>query len=252
MRSLILCEGFDDVLILGYYLFKTQGWRFDPNGVFSKLYAFPKLDKKRQTVEVYKKGADLIGIWAVGGKDSFDEAYRFVQNVNSLNPNEGIDKIFIVSDRDKEEIEDCLKALYEKMNICGLKVAKLTNHQVNQYFYEVEEEKYCLEVIPVIVPFEQTGALETVLTEGIAETGDEERYIVDSANTYITELLKSGRLYKYLQHERQVLKAKLSAVISVTNPDRSTNLFDKVLMSWDWETKEAVKKHFEAITDSLK
>lgn len=31
MRSLILCEGFDDVLILGYYLFKTQGWRFDRN-----------------------------------------------------------------------------------------------------------------------------------------------------------------------------------------------------------------------------
>lgn len=194
----------------------------------------------------------MIGIWAVGGKDSFDEAYRFVQNVNSLNPNEGIDKIFIVSDRDKEEIEDCLKALHEKMNICGLKVAKLTNHQVNQYFYEVEEEKYCLEVIPVIVPFEQTGALETVLTEGIAETGDEERYIVDSANTYITELLKSGRLHKYLQHERQILKAKLSAVISITNPDRSTNLFDKVLMSWDWETKEAVKNHFEVITDCLK
>ena len=70
MRSLILCEGFDDVLLLGYYLFKTVGWRFNSKGVFAKLYNFPKLDFKRQAVEIYEKGNDLLGIWAVGGKKS--------------------------------------------------------------------------------------------------------------------------------------------------------------------------------------
>ena len=251
MRGLILCEGFDDVLILGYYLFKTQGWVYDPKGVFSKLYDLPKIDTKRQTVEVYKRGADLIGIWAVGGKDSFNEAYKFVHRVNSLNPKEGIDKIFIIADRDKGNIEECLDSLREKMNVCGLQVTNLYNHQVNQDIYEIEGEKYSVEIVPIVIPFEQTGALETVLTEGIAETGEEEQYIVECANEYIAKILDSGRLHKYLQHERLVLKAKLSAVISITNPDRSTNLFDKVLMSWEWEKKEVVKKHFAVLTECL-
>ena len=251
MRSLILCEGFDDVLILGYYLFKTSGWKFNPKGVFAKLYNFPKLDFKRQAVEIYEKGNDLLGIWAVGGKDSFGEAYKFVCRVNSLNPIEKIDKVFIVTDRDQNDVEKCLLDMRNKMQSCGLNVAGLLNNQINQYSYEVEEETYHLEIIPIIVPFNQTGAIETVLMEGIAETGEEEAYIVSCANEYITEVLKSGRLHSYLQHERQVLKAKLSAVISITNPDRSTGLFDKVLMSWNWETKNEVKRHFERIAEYL-
>ena len=251
MRSLILCEGFDDVLLLGYYLFKTVGWRFNPKGVFAKLYNFPKLDFKRQAVEIYEKGNDLLGIWAVGGKDSFSEAYKFVYRVNSLNPMEQIDKIFVITDRDQNEIEESLLDMQNKMHSCGLNVDKLLNNQSNIYSYEIEEEIYHLEIIPIIVPFDKNGAIETVLMAGIAETGEEEEYIVNCANDYITDMLKSRRLRNYLQHERQVLKAKLSAVISITNPDRSTSLFDKVLMSWNWETKNEVKRHFEKIAELL-
>lgn len=225
MRSIILCEGFDDVLILGYYLFKTQGWRFNPKGVFSKLYNFPKMDYKRQAVEIYERAEERLGIWAAGGKDSFDDAYKFINRVNNLNPAEKIDKVFILTDRDQEEIDNCLMAMKDKI--------------------------YNLEIIPVVVPFDKNGAIETVLMEGIAETGEEEEYIVNCANAYIEEALNSGRLHNYLQHERERIKAKLSAVISITNPDRSTNLFDKVLMSWDWETKNEVKRHFEKIAEYL-
>ena len=251
MRSLILCEGFDDVLILGYYLFKTQGWKFNPKGVFAKLYSFPKVDFKRQAVEIYERDEARLGIWAVGGKDSFDEAYKFICQVNQLNPTERIDKVFIVTDRDQSEVEKCLWDIQNKMNVCGLEVGELKNNQVNRYFYEVEEETYRLEIIPVVVPFDRNGAIESVLMEGIAETGEEEEYIVRCANNYIMDVLNSGRLHNYLQHDRQVLKAKLSAVISITNPDRSTNLFDKVLMSWNWETKKEVRRHFEKIVECL-
>ena len=38
-RSIILCEGFDEVYILGYYLFKTNGWkRIAKNKKFSEYY----------------------------------------------------------------------------------------------------------------------------------------------------------------------------------------------------------------------
>ena len=36
-RSIILCEGFDEVYILGYYLFKTNSWKKNKNKKFSEL-----------------------------------------------------------------------------------------------------------------------------------------------------------------------------------------------------------------------
>ena len=251
MRNLILCEGFDDVLILGYYLYKTQKWVFDPKAIFSNFYKFPKIDVKRQVVEVYKKNDDLVGIWAVGGKDSFEAAFTFIYKVNSRYPQQGINKVFIVTDRDNCAIENSLEILKEKMKNCGIEIQELYNNQENLYSYEVEEEMFDLSIIPVIVPFDQVGALETVLLQGIAETGAEEQFIVEYANKYITDILDSGRLHTYLKHERLILKARLSAVISITNPDRSAALFDRVLMSWNWEEKNAVRKHFETITKYL-
>lgn len=59
--------------------------------------------------------------------------------------------------------------------------------------------------------------------DGISESGVEEQYIVECA----------------------------SSVISITNPDRSTALFDQVLMSWNWEEKDAVRRHFETIRQLL-
>lgn len=42
MRSLILCEGTDDVLILGYFLHKTLGWWFKPKARFAEKFNLPK------------------------------------------------------------------------------------------------------------------------------------------------------------------------------------------------------------------
>lgn len=251
MRAIILCEGFDDVLILGYYLYKTQGWTYNQNAVFSNLYSFPKLNKKRQTIEVYEKENDFAAIWAVGGKDSFHLAYQFIYRINNQNPEQGINRVFILMDRDNNDIESTLNSIKERMNEYGLKVGLLSNNEKNQYFYEVEDELYCLEIIPVIVPFDRAGALETVLVQGIAEKGMEEAFIVSSANKYIDNVISSDCLQKYLQHERLVLKARLSSVISIINPDRSTALFNQVLLSWDWEKTDNVRRHFETISKYL-
>ena len=188
MRSLILCEGLDEVLILGYFLFKTQGWYYNPEAVFAETYSLPKIDSQNQVLEVYTKDEDVLAIWAVGGKDSFDKAYKFIARINEQHPEQGINKVFIVTDRDTGDIQSCLENIREKMNLYGLNISDLNNTQQNQYMYEVEDETYCLDIIPVIIPFDSNGAIENVLMAGIAEKGEEERYIVDSANTYFLKL----------------------------------------------------------------
>ena len=57
-------------------------------------------------------------------------------------------------------------------------------------------------------------------------------------------LINGGKIQKYLQHERLRLKAEFSSAISITNPDRSTSLFDTLLTTHSWEEKDIVKKHF--------
>ena len=247
MRSLILCEGIDDILILGYFLHKTLGWRFEPKARFSEKFDLPK----DQHIELYLKDNDVVAIWAVGGKDSFQSAFRFISTINCSHPEEGVNKVFIFKDRDTEDIDKCLIDLRDKLDKYDIGLSELRNGEENKYLYEIEDEMYSLDIIPIIIPFERVGALETVLLQGIEESGVEESYIVKCADEYIDEILASGRLHNYLKHEREQLKARLSAVIAITNPDRSTGTFDKVLMSWEWENVPAVKRHFEAITRYL-
>lgn len=247
MRSLILCEGIDDVLILGYFLHKTSGWWFKPKAKFSGKFDLPK----DQHIELYLRDNDTVAIWAVGGKDSFDLAIEFISRMNNSHPEDGINKVFILKDRDSEDIDECLSDLKQKLSEYEIDISELYNNQENKYLYKVEDEQYSLDIIPIIIPFDRGGALETVLMQGIEESGDEEAYIVKCADEYIDEILETGRLHNYLKHEREQLKARLSAVIAVTNPDRSTSKFDKVLMSWEWENVSSVKRHFEAITKYL-
>ena len=250
MRSLILCEGFDDILILGYYLYKTKKWKYNSKAKFSDKYSFPKLDRKRENIEIYERDNDMLGIWAVGGKNSFDHAYRFVKTIHKDFPGE-IQKIFIMMDRDAENICDTLIEIQKKLKESGWMIADLQNAEKNQVTYCVDDDIYFLEVIPVIIPYSRNGALENVLMDGIAETGEEERYIVKQANQFVDGLMNSNQLEKYLTHDRLVVKSKLSACISITNPDRSTALFDQLLMSWEWEKMGAVKRHFEPIARYL-
>ena len=244
MRSIILCEGFDEILIIGYYLYKTKGWLYQKDGSFSQLYSFPKLHKRNQLIEVYKKNNDLLAIWCVGGKDSFELAFKFIKKTNFNHPEEGITDVFILTDRDRCEIEECILNIEKKMNDADLQVKELHNNDINSFTYEEEGEQYKLNIYPVVLPFDKQGALETVLLDAIAESGEEDHFIVENAKKYVDDLINGGKIQKYLQHERLRLKAEFSSAISITNPDRSTSLFDMLLTTHSWEEKDIVKKHF--------
>lgn len=251
MNNLILCEGFDDIFILGYYLFKTEKWVYDPSGAFSELYTLPKVKKRNQAIEVYKRGCDTLAIWCVGGKDCFDKPFDFLKKTNARHHGKGIQQLFIMTDRDDSEIEDCVLKIQGKMNAKDMNVGELKNNQLNTFNYEQEGESYSLNIIPIIIPFDEVGALETILMEAIEETGEEEKLIVKEAKHYVDEFCQNGQLSKYLQHSRQILKAKFSSCISITNPDRSTALFDTLLMSYPWEQKEVIKRHFGILNELI-
>lgn len=249
MKSLILCEGFDDMYILGYYLYKTDGWVRKRDGKISELYDFPKVNFRNQGIEVYEQGHKTLAIWCVGGKDSFEESFNFLKRINENHPEEGFEKVFILTDRDNFEIVQHLKIIKDKMYECGLAIDELENNQYNKLEYEVEKEIYKLDIVPVIIPFDQTGALENVLMEAISGTSKEDELIVEEAEKYVDKLVEDVRVERYLKNPRQILKAKFSSVISITNPDRSTALFNDLLTTHPWEEKEEIVKHFKIFNE---
>ena len=107
-------------------------------------------------------------------------------------------------------------------------------------------------VTPVIIPFSEQGAIETILKTAIREEGEEEALIVNSAEKYISDLVSSGKVgIKYLSGSRLILKAKYSAVIAATNPDHSTGLFQDMVMACPWEKSPHVKEHFDVVLNAV-
>ena len=252
-RSIILCEGFDEVYILGYYLFKTNGWkRIAKNKKFSEYYSLPKVNPRNQLIEIYEKMEDRLAIWSVGGKDSFSKAIQGIKEINLNQPEYAINQIFIIQDRDSNEVKETLEEIRVTLDETGIKLAELKNNTLNSWNFESEGENYTTNIIPIVLPFDQQGAIETILMRAISESSEEENYIVNEANKYIERFfIPEVKLNKYLKHQREILKARFSAVISVTNPDRSTATFNTLLMSHSWEEKEEIKKHFGLLNTLL-
>jgi hypothetical protein len=256
MRSVILCEGGDDVYFLGYLLHKCskQGyeWNYTPEGgkKFSSLYSFPTLSNGEKR-EFYCKGDDKASIWGVGGKDRFAGALNHIYTINVNNPTDRIENIVIISDRDQNEISETVLNFETILKNLRWNVHLENNHK-NKITYNVEDEFFDIYVCPIIIPFNENGALETVLMNAISSADQGDAFVVDEAKKYVSGIQKSGKAPKYLVHARERLKAEFSSVISIMNPTKSMAAFNEILMSHDWEKSEYITRQFGLLLELLK
>jgi hypothetical protein len=236
MKSVILCEGMDDVWFIGYLLHKWSRsepkWSFSPAGKISDFYSFPKTSKDEK-LEIYQRSEDKLAIWGVGGKDRFGEALRDIYKINTQHPEDRLENIVVVSDRDNNEIAETLSRFEEQFRGLGWLI-ELKNNSRSNFSYTVEDENYDVYVSPIIIPFDENGALETILMNALSNDDDEDSYVVTQAKQYVSTVFNSGKAPRYLTHARERLKAEFSSVVSIVNPNRSTALFDDLFMLHDW------------------
>ena len=244
MKSVVLCEGRDDLWFISYYLHKTAKWNIvKPSQSVWKNYRLSTLTN-RQEIQYLSNGSDYVAIWSVCGKDSFEKPIREILRFISSFPFDPIDSIVVVRDRDNDSVDDVLN----NMNSWFDGGITLTNKTTSILSRTIEDCDVSTKVTPIIIPFSEEGAIETILKAAIREEGEEETFIVDSAEEYIAALVASGKVgIKYLSSSRLVLKAKYAAVIAATNPDHSTGLFQDMVMACPWEKSKYVKEHFDII-----
>ena len=245
MKTLIVCEGKDEVLLLGYLLHKTSGhaWAYNPKADVSKNNLFNIRPTRSEKLEIFQKQEDLAAIWAIGGNGNFDRAIKTIIDYANAFPSECFNEIVIVADRDETQIESLVLDLKKSFDINGMSV-ELTNNIRYEHVFSIYEETFTLGITPIIIPFEKNGALETILLDGISHIGPEEALIVSSSYEYIDELLSLGVITKYLCKRRHKLKAGFSVALSVINPEHSTGLYDELLLSHAWEEHTEVMRHF--------
>lgn len=247
MKSLVLCEGHDDLWFIGYYLHKTRSWNKcqDVDDVWVN-YKIPLLNQK-QTVEYYENKKDTVAVWNVGGKDRLGSSLKMI--FNRVIPNFAFDPIecvVIVRDRDDEEIEEILAEIGSGLP-SGI---QLNNKEKTVYTTKSDGTDVSCSILPIIIPFEDAGAIETILIDSVRESGADGPRIVDGANFYINSLLNPP-LQSHLKHQRDKLKAKYSAVVAVVNPTHSNRTFQDMVMGCPWEKSDTVRKHFEIIADAI-
>lgn len=246
MKSIVLCEGRDDLWFIGYYLHKKAGW-CQCKEPWKTYHASP-LDS-RQTVIYLSKGDDSVAIWSVAGKDRFEPVVktifeRFIENY----PFDPIDSIAIMSDRDSESTSDVL----QRMQGWFSNSIPLQNKLSSLWFKNIDGYSVSVSITPVVIPFSEEGAIETLLIRSISEKSQAGNTIALEANKYIDNLLANSEVSKnYLLHARQVLKGRYSAVIAAINPEHSTALFEDLVMTTPWENSKTIQEHFNVIVSAI-
>lgn len=255
MKSVIFCEGIDDQYILGYYLYnctkssKNPWMKTDKNFRFSNVMNLTKLQ-----ATIYDNGINQIAIVHTKGKDNFKEVFHDFSAVLSAHSSE-ILKIAIMMDRDNDDIDNGLEQIKEILT-SGKVTFKpdftLQNHHENVLEFIDENEENCkLTIIPIIIPFNEQGAIETLLMNGIAQQSKENHYVVENAKKYIEDIRANKNVCSYLKKRRLILKAKYSATISVTNPDRSTAVYNEILTAFPWHESPEINKHLGMLIHTL-
>lgn len=188
-------------------------------------------------------GRRFISDMGVGGESNFQYAIEEILQINRLaNKEDVFSKIVLVRDRDNYEKDGelltSLSGYFQNVN--------LQNNvwKEKAYINELEEEMY-VEILPIIIPLDNTGALETFILDAICEMGDEEKQIVDKSKGFISDF----NLKSYLNTQRLKVKGELAVTLGAMFPQKTFTPIDAMLKNIKWEEYKTIQKGFKRLEE---
>lgn len=242
MKSIIICEGETDFVFLQHFMKKVNGWnnsKQKPNPSF-----ISSVDNSRS--RDFIKNADMLTIISCGGcgniKTVFEEVIR--KNQNEIFDEERYSKIVILTDNDEEGVE--AKIVSELNAASGNSTQIKNNTWTDLSFTDATQNQFTSQLLLLIIPFDENGALESFLLESISKE-----------NTYDAEIIKKAKEFvdnadpekRYLSHRGFVTKARLYAYFAI-RIEPTVNQFrqrQNVLTNVPWEKYENVRTVFKEL-----
>lgn len=242
MKSIIICEGETDFVFLQHFMKKVNGWtdsKQKPNPSFTSSV-------NNSFSRDFVRNSDMLTIISCGGcgniKTVFEEVIR--KNQNEILDEERYSKIVILTDNDETGVET---KIVSELNAASGNSAQIKNNSwTNLTFTDATQNKFNSELLLLIIPFDENGALETFLLSSIAKADSYDAEIIRKANDFVDNADPQS---KYLNHRGFVTKAKLYAYFAI-RIEPSVNQFRQrqdILKSVPWEQYENVKNCFKEL-----
>lgn len=249
MRSIIVCEGSDDLWFLGYYLNKVLSWDICSPELWCPIYELSA--KQKQEVQYFYSPNNInqVAIFSSGGQDRMESLVKEWISLIEAQPSHPIDSIVFFRDCDNRSPDALAHDMENWFFIFPSWLPKnflLQNNTVSVLQNEIDEVDITVSILPVIIPFDENGAIETLLLKAIEDSSQDGKRIAECARAYINQF-EYNPLECYLNKQRLVTKAKYSAAISITNPDHSTRKFQDLMYSTPWEESASIKNHMEKV-----
>lgn len=240
MKRIILCEGKTDAILISYFLERRFGWSYTRK----RLIGLP-VYQDNEVLNWYshpRKPDQELAIWGVGGIEQLPVKLGHVINRTrrESNPTNRFKRIVLFFDRDQRDEAECMELINKWATSSGLKL--IGNPQLGQWgkgttdLYGSSSESYQLSILPIVLPPDGKGALETFLIDSIRSVSDEDKQLVDEAWKFINRLPNEP----YLSKRRFRPKACLGAILSVMSPDWVFSERHKRLTRVKWEDIESV------------
>ena len=251
MKSILLCEGETDQIILSYY-FQNQ-YQYDFSDEYTnKINRYVKTGIKRSYIQkndITNEENELV-IWAVGGREKLSPAIGFVLDQNKLNTDLFYERIIVVSDKDSvDESSSIWENICEKIEKKKIKI----NFKEQEWFSGKQKTDFGdtknIDFLLLNVPYEGEGALETFLLNALKETGKAEKFIALKSEKFVENMAKNREKLqnKYLYKRRQCIKAPLAVFFAITSPDKVFTEMDEMLRSIHWEEYNAIQTGFRKL-----
>lgn len=244
MTRILLCEGETDLILISYYLEKTKGWKYTGNPKGLRLN-FTEQDNKAACNYRNDSGDELL-ICAVGGKDNFGNFFNENLNKPIMRSTAGETdyRIALVTDRDDIIIQDIELSISEQLSPI---VDNIENNvwKTNKINADLGA-KVTIEFLLLVIPKENTGALETMLMEALSED-EYDANIIEKCGNFITDIKPDAD--RYIHENRLQLKAQLGVAFSIFNPEKTFSLFKERLVSVKWEDSPILAKCFEKLVE---
>lgn len=241
MRSVILCEGSTDFVLLQHFMRRTYQWEYKSN----KQINIAGQSARECTLQ---KDDNTVSIIGCGGCNRLIPCLNDELMLNSVSAlGEAYDKIVIITDRDEvlteqefsEQIEYQIKVYNGKYS--GL----ITNNEWMEFsFINGYGDELKTKLLMLVIPFEETGAMETFLLNAIAEQDEYDKYIINQCNAFVDNV---DNQRKYLNKRRYITKAKFDVYFSVRTSAEQFNERRNIIKNVAWEKYPLIQNSFDKL-----
>lgn len=242
MNSAIITEGPTDYTFIQYYMRKVCSWQDYQES------SLRKADKQIKARE-FKKNSDVLTIVSSGGCTRIAERLDLLlkKNTNSSNSAEVFTKIVVISDNDDEQaggkIETAIESVLQKYAIDSS--IKLENRKwLTLKMHNSISEELSVEILLLLIPFDENGAIETFLLDAIAEKDEYDKQIINKGNAFVETVDSEER---YLKHRRDKVKAKMDVYFSIRTSAEQFPERQNILKNIEWEKYEKIQTCFSEL-----